>query len=673
MKYLYLSLSLLFTAPAVVQAQSSKDFSVLVSADVQANAPKISLKWPLDTTATSYKIWRKSKTAATWGNVLATVPGTATSYTDNTTTEGQAYEYRVEKSAQLGSFPYTGNGYIYAGAKIPATENRDKIILLVDNDFTTPLATELKRLEMDLMGDGWQVIRHNVNKTDKVKDVKKIIMQDYNADPTHVKALFLLGHIPVPYAGNYAVDHHIPDHQGAWPADVYYGSMEENLWTDYLVDNEGANRTENRNIPDDGKFDNDVIPSEVKLQIGRVDFFNLPAFTSATETDLMRRYLNKDHGWRTKGFTAKEQGLIEDNFGGANGEAFAAVGFYNFAAMFGENNVFVKDYTKTLAADTFLWSYGAGGGSFTSVGGVVSTNDYVTKKVNTVFTLLFGSYSGDWDSENNILRSALAGDNMVLASAWAGRPHWNFHHMALGETIGYNTQLTQNDWVNYFRVKDGYHPPLQEEGDRLVTPALIGDPTLRMHIVAPAKISTIKGTSGTATVTWSKSPDAESYYVYRSTDLNKPFTRVAVVASTDSVYKDNTPLLVGGKNYYMVRALKLQTSASGTYYNLSQGSIDSVLVPVGIEENTFANNIQVYPNPSQTGAITLAFSQQQHFMQYTIQVTDITGRTVYAQKINSQQLQNGKITIHLNDVARGIYTLQVNAAETAYTQKLILK
>ncbi|MGZ5283755.1 MAG: fibronectin type III domain-containing protein, partial [Bacteroidia bacterium] len=483
MKYLYLSLSLLLAAPVVTQAQSSKEYSVPVSADVQKNAPKITLQWTADVNSTGYKIWRKAKTATTWGTVLASLPGTATTYTDNTTTEGQAYEYRLEKTAMLSGTPYTGNGYIYAGAKIPAIENRDKIILLVDNDFTTDLATEIKRLEMDLIGDGWQVIRRNVKKTDKVKDVKKIIMQDYNADPTHVKALFLLGHIPVPYSGNYAIDHHIPDHMGAWPADVYYGSMDDNAWTDYEVDNDVADRTENDNIPADGKFDNDIIPSDLKLQIGRVDFYNLPAFTTS-ETELMRRYLNKDHNWRTKAFTAKEKGLIEDNFGGMNGEAFAAVGFYNFAAMFGDSNVFVKDYLKSLASDTFLWSYGTGGGSYTSVSGVASTNDFVTKKVNSVFTALFGSYSGDWDSKDNILRAALAGDNMVLGSVWAGRPHWNFHHMALGENIGYSTHLTQNDYVNYFRIKTGYAAPLQNTGDRLTTPALMGDPTIRMHVVA---------------------------------------------------------------------------------------------------------------------------------------------------------------------------------------------
>lgn len=45
-----------------------------------------------------------------------------------------------------------------------------------------------------------------------------------------------------------------PSHCGAWPSDVYFGSFEGN-WTDLETDSTGA-RAENKNIPGDGKFDN---------------------------------------------------------------------------------------------------------------------------------------------------------------------------------------------------------------------------------------------------------------------------------------------------------------------------------------------------------------------------------------------------------------------------------
>jgi hypothetical protein len=49
---------------------------------------------------------------------------------------------------------------------------------------------------------------------------------------------------------------------------------------------------------------------------------------------------------------------------------------------------------------------------------------------------------------------------------------------------------------------------------------------------------------------------------------------------TGTVFTDSAPGLT--RAVYMVRALKLEQSASGTYYNLSPGVIDSVAVSSGV-------------------------------------------------------------------------------------------
>ena len=64
--------------------------------------------------------------------------------------------------------------------------------------------------------------------------------------------------------------------------------------------------------------------------------------------------------------------------------------------------------------------------------------------------MLFGSYFGDWDSTNNLLRAAIATPTYTLTCAWVGRPSWYFHHMALGETIGFSTMLSQNNDAGYW-------------------------------------------------------------------------------------------------------------------------------------------------------------------------------------------------------------------------------
>ena len=129
---------------------------------------------------------------------------------------------------------YTGTGYVYAGINAPLTENRGKVLLLVDNTFTTALSAELSRLEQDLVGDGWTVVRRDISRNDTPANIKSLIKSEYNADPTNLQSVFLFGHVPVPYSGNLCPDGHDDNngrHKGAWAADVYYADM-HGTWTD---------------------------------------------------------------------------------------------------------------------------------------------------------------------------------------------------------------------------------------------------------------------------------------------------------------------------------------------------------------------------------------------------------------------------------------------------------
>ena len=82
----------------------------------------------------------------------------------------------------------------------------------------------------------------------------------------------------------------------------------------------------------------------------------------------------------------------------------------------------------------YLWSYGSGGGTFTSCDGVAGSDDFALNNVKTVFTGFIGSYFGDWNIESSFLRAPL-GSGYCLTVIWDGRPHWWLHHMALGETM----------------------------------------------------------------------------------------------------------------------------------------------------------------------------------------------------------------------------------------------
>lgn len=540
--------------PFELSAQAAKDVAVLVSVSVSELPPSITLSWPA-ATATSYAVSRKGLEDTAWTVLTNALPGSATSFVDKSVAVASAYEYRVYKSGS----PFA-NGYVYAGIQADLIEDRGTLILLVDSRFTSSLAVELTRLQQDLIGDGWGVIRHDVSSSETVANIKALIQADYDADPAAVKALFLFGHIPQPYSGNLNPDGH-GDHYGAWPADLYYGEM-NGTWTDSSVNSTSSSYPRQRNIPGDGKFDQTVIPSPVDLQVGRVDLYNMPAF-ALSETELLRQYLNKDHKFRHQLFTAQPRALIDDHFGYFGGEAFAASGWRAGSSWFGSSAIFTKDYISTLKTDPYLLSYGCGGGGFTSASGVGNTTDFATNQSHSVFTMLFGSYFGDWDNQNNFLRAPLASSPWVLTSCWAGRPHWFMHHMALGQPIGHSTRVTQNNNTGIYQSSSygGY-----------VHVGLMGDPTLRLHpVLPPSQLTTATNAAGDVVLSWTASAEAvEGYHVYRAPGPGAAYMRLNASLELSTTFVDTTA--PAGSSSYMVRAVKLQESASGTYFNPSQGT-----------------------------------------------------------------------------------------------------
>ena len=198
------------TVPCVAAASVS-DYAVRVSAVVQTNPPLITLSWIAD--RAGYTLYRKLRDDTAWGTGT-TLAVNATNYLDSNVAVGGAYEYRVSKSAS----ELLRRGLHLRGRRGPLVESRGKVVLLVDNTFTSSLANELARLQQDLVGDGWTVLRHDVPRmavdpantnssvwaarSNELASVKALIKADYNADPNNVKAVFLFGHVPVPYSGN---------------------------------------------------------------------------------------------------------------------------------------------------------------------------------------------------------------------------------------------------------------------------------------------------------------------------------------------------------------------------------------------------------------------------------------------------------------------------------------
>lgn len=543
-------------------SQNLQDAVVKISASVDLATPKVTITWD-NPAPSNLTLFRREKDADTWF-VLSQVTGnTATSFVDNMVTVGQTYEYGIQRQIN-GVLAF---GYVTVPLETSVVDQRGVMSVFVEAALETPLAVELERLRLDLIGDGWQVLWHSVPSNATVASVKSQIVADYNTE--NINAVFLFGEMPVPYAGNTAWDGH-PEHQGAWPADTYYGDIQSAGWTDNSVNtaNNGTapGRTETVNIPGDGKFDNSIVPSDSELAVGRVDFSNLSEMTfGTTRTELYRRYLNKNHNWRTKQYTVENKALVDDNFGYFGGEAFAANGYRNANPLVGISNVQAGDFfNDTDDGQSFLFAYGCGAGSYTSANGVGTSAKFASDTVNAVFVQLFGSYHGDWDNNNNpFMMSALASKGGILTCGWAGRPHWFTHHLGAGETMGYSALATQNSCDN-----PGYFGSFGECGAHVT---LLGDPSVRAQIVAPVSDLVASQNCSDIELTWAASPQTEvlGYHVYRSSALNAQYTRLTTDLTAGLAFTDDAPLT--GDNFYLVKAVVREETPSGIFFNTSTG------------------------------------------------------------------------------------------------------
>lgn len=648
---LYTCLFLFICLSVTGFSQTVKSYAVMVKRE--GTSTPIKLVWDNDNTTNSYNVYRRTPGQLTWGTSIATKAASDTFYIDNVTSG--TYEYYVQRNLSNGQ---RGHGYLVTTAGVADAVKANRMLLAIDANYVQPLSTELDQLVKDLVADGWFVDTIHVKRDAPVYAVKQRIAVWYNTyknDLHKPQQLYLLGRIPVPYSGVIFPDGHTPDHKGAWPADVYYGVMNEQIWTDNMANFDSASQARNRNIPGDGKFDVDYLfPDSSSLEIGRVDLTNMPAF-GQSDTQLVKSYLNRAHDFKTRTFVPNRKAVVDENFGVMNGEAFAGSGYRSFSTMIGSENILDADLLTSIKQSSHLLAYGCGAGSYTSASGIGTTSNFVSDSINAVYMMLFGSYFGDWDNNNNFLRAPLCSKPMSLASMWSGRPHWNLHAMSMGHTIGHCAKLAQNNVDGRLLTPVTLSGYFSSFFPSYVHVSLMGDPSLRLFYNAiPQNVSaTPNADSTTFNVTWDAVPGAVGYQIFRS--LSPMHGGDAIASSnTNSVSISN---VFPGVNYMHVRALFVETSASGQYNQLSLGAAVNVtggVNAVGLMEQSIQKmDMEVYPNPS-TNYFTIGGGVKNA----QLQVFDIRGKLVFEQQqINAYQaiqhnLQTGVYIIKLTQTGK---------------------
>ncbi len=564
-KFSLLLAAVLLPVWLVAQSYSQKE-AVQMAATVQATPPRITVSWAPFASATGYQVYRKLKGDQSWGSSLASLGGTTNQYVDNNVSVGIYYEYKVVRTG--GG---TGTGYIASGINLEPVEDRGVMILLVEAAKASGLSAELAQLEEDLQNDGWGVIRHDIPAGMSVSAVRSQVQADYSADPSRVKAVYIIGHVPVPYSGRLNPDGH-SDHLGAWPCDGYYGEM-NGTWTDNTVNITSGQSSRNHNVPGDGKFDQSDYPSTIELQVGRVDFSNMGTPWYAfpySEEQLLKRYLDKAHAYKTMQFVPLRRGIIFDNFQYLS-DPLAGAAYRNIPALVGATNTtdiypYADPFYTRINNQSYLWSYASGGGTWVSADNVGTTDQYASINFGGIFNMSFGSYFGDWDVTNNFLRAPLASGN-GLTNVWSGIPHWFFQHMGMGDNIGYSAYVTMNNTSLYTPQSGGW----QGSPYSRVHLGLMGDPSLRMTVVPRPSNLQVGNSNGQASFTWSAALGAvDGYHVYEVNQTAGTLVRLTTTPVTGTSFSSPAVPFVNGKRY-MVRAVKLQTSNTGKYYDLSLG------------------------------------------------------------------------------------------------------
>jgi hypothetical protein len=241
-----------------------------------------------------------------------------------------------------------------------------------------------------------------------------------------------------------------------------------------------------------------------------------------------------------------------------------------------------------------------------------------------------------------------------------------FHHMALGEPVGFCARVSQNNYSTF--STGGTLGYAYNTAPTFVHIALMGDPSLRLHAVKPATSLIAAATSDNLRVnlSWQASPDADYYVVLRSGIHNGQYKIISDhLPPTQLTYTDSLPNK--GMNHYQVRAVRFELTPSGTYYNLSLAISDSASsINTSGVGSPLKNVLQaeIYPNPS-SGVFFIGLKNQQ--MDVQVECYDMNGRKLFV-----TNTQNGACRID-SGLTPGIYFIRLINGEEILVRKVIIQ
>ncbi len=649
---------------------------VPMEATVSTSPLSITLKFAR---AGSYEIYRKAAYDTTWSaSAVATLPANSTSWTDTAVTEGVLYEYKaVLFGAGVTAGAYWANsnpvGHILSGIKVDQTQPRGRLVLVVTTDVQTELAPELAQYKADLIADGWMIHEIPVapmakydaygidTNADGIADsnfpaehiaLRNQIIAVYNAYPGEVKNVVILGRAPVARTGLAGIN---PDGHGercTLAADAYYADV-NGTWTDTGNNYYPMTYTDEVNGPGDNRFDatKTTQTGPVEMGFGRIDISNGLIF----EKTGLRTYLGKLHRYKTAAadFRPGRKVAIRDGFSNVE-----ETGWATGPAVSGMANVDAFDIPDLPAVPSgndadqayaaqhgpYLFYFKGSGSPAFSNGG------------KAVFWTGMQSHWGFWwEFTKNQMPRRLGDDDFTLSFTWSiWGVRYFYHRMAMGLDAGDMMRVSIN---NVSPIIGTYSWSTADVGNGNYSASLfmshMGDPTLRLFMFEPPADLGVQKISSAAQLTWTASPASGviGYHVYRSAVPEGPFVRVTTTPVAGTQFTDSIPAT--GAMTYMVRAVRLEVTGSGSFFNASLGIVRTI-------------DFDQPAAPLQVPAAVLADAR--YAQPYTAALMASGGIPAYAWSLTGGSLPEGLLlatngVISGTPVRQGAFTFTVQATD----------
>lgn len=529
-----------------------------------AQAKKAEQFWILDSTAKEYVISSKKISDKEFKMIYRNDDGKAFGNVITSNQLKTVQEYQIYKSGRYqDTIPYSAYSYFVAGIDTTLPLAAKKMLILVDDTFLDTIAPLIKEYQTKLAENFIASIvlpapRAEQFNAKSVSVTKNIILKCKKLHPD-ISSVLLLGRIAVPYSGDIAPDGH-PEHQGAWHADGYYGDLADN-WSDETVSSIKSSFQRQFNLPLDGKFDQ-VRYDTVSLAIGRVDFFDMPAF-GESEHELLQRYLEKNIAYRSAK-PINRNGIVFDNFK----NIYSSNAAENINNICNSENVEYGRIRELSRTKSYLLGYANGGGTSTSIEDGLYTEELAKFPMNVTFLSVFGSYNIDFDFQDNLLRAALASKPANLVCYSGTFPQWHLYRMGFGYSIGDALLQVQNNYNIY--------PSNYDIETRGVHIALLGDPTLDLFPSNDLEIVSSLKDNTTLKVKLNYKESEAKLVGFKTYLLKDGFSNLQELEEIDSAKRDfSFDMNDVGNNSVLIYPIFEYTVSTGIFRKLGGGKLIS--------------------------------------------------------------------------------------------------